>query len=370
MTTDLLIIGAGPYGLAVAAQAKSNRLKFELLGNPMDAWREHMPDGMFLRSGARWHLDPLEKKTFQAFVAEHMLAPKEFTPIPRSLFLAYVRWFCDAYELEPRTQKVVLLTYSAGRFQAQLEDGGTVTATRVVICPGFRPFLNLEHPVAGRPGVLHTDHFTRFEQARGQRVIVVGGRQGAFEWAALLAEAGAREVHVVHRHPTPRFAPSDWDWLDPYMEQAERTPGWYAGLNDQQRQDLAKRFWDEGRLKLEPWLGPRLDRPEIQLWPEREVVDWDGQAATLEPEGTIAADRVVLATGFRMDIERLNYLCPETILSSIRTRNGYPCLKENFESSLPGLYFTSFASTQDFGPFFGFVRGCPATARILVNSLG
>lgn len=369
MITDLLIIGAGPYGLAVAAQAKARGLRFEILGRAMDAWSEHMPKGMFLRSGASWHLDPLERRTFRAFVAERQLSSPEYTPIPRSLFLEYAKWFREGYELKPRSQSVVRLRCLREGYLAELEGGDSVTASRVVICAGFRPFVNLEHPLAGRPGVFPTDQFTQFEGARNQRVMVVGGRQAAFEWAAMLAEAGASEVHVVHRHPTPRFTPSNWDWVDSYMEELERSPGWYSKLTLEQRQDLAKRFYDEGRLKLEPWLWPRLDRPEVKLWPKREVVAWDGRIAELDNKVTIDVETVILATGFRMDLTRLEYLCPESVLTKLATRQGYPCLSETFESSLPGLYFTSYASTQDFGPFFGFVRGCPATARILVGSL-
>jgi hypothetical protein len=46
--TDLLIIGAGPFGLAVAAYAKHSRLEHPLVGTPMESWKENMPKGMYL----------------------------------------------------------------------------------------------------------------------------------------------------------------------------------------------------------------------------------------------------------------------------------------------------------------------------------
>jgi cation diffusion facilitator CzcD-associated flavoprotein CzcO len=49
---QLLIIGAGPYGLATAAYAKYRGLDFLLLGKLMGFWKHHMPKGMFLRTSA------------------------------------------------------------------------------------------------------------------------------------------------------------------------------------------------------------------------------------------------------------------------------------------------------------------------------
>jgi 2-polyprenyl-6-methoxyphenol hydroxylase-like FAD-dependent oxidoreductase len=50
MDTDVLIIGAGPFGLAVAAQAAHEGIEHIVTGKPMEFWRRNMPKGMFLRS--------------------------------------------------------------------------------------------------------------------------------------------------------------------------------------------------------------------------------------------------------------------------------------------------------------------------------
>jgi hypothetical protein len=89
----------------------------------------------------------------------------------------------------------------------------------------------------------------------------VGGRQSAFEWAALLAEKGAEEVHVVHRHDPPVFETSDWGFTDELMGLTAEIPGWFRNLPAPEREAIARRFWAEGRLKLEPWLTPRLENP-------------------------------------------------------------------------------------------------------------
>ncbi|HJQ30074.1 MAG TPA: hypothetical protein VJ827_12090 [Rubrobacter sp.] len=46
--TPLLVIGAGPYGLATAAYARRVGIEPLVVGQPMAFWRDNMPSGMFL----------------------------------------------------------------------------------------------------------------------------------------------------------------------------------------------------------------------------------------------------------------------------------------------------------------------------------
>ena len=57
-----------------------------------------------------------------------------------------------------------------------------------------------------------------FAAARDARLLIVGGRQSAYESAALAADHGAARIDVVHRHPTPRFARVSWAFVDPYID--------------------------------------------------------------------------------------------------------------------------------------------------------
>ena len=81
---------------------------------------------------------------------------------------------------------------------------------------GYSCFPHIpEELAAGLPAdiVSHTLDFADPSRATGKSVLIVGGRQSAFEWAALLADAGAQEVHISHRHPSPAFAEADWSWF-------------------------------------------------------------------------------------------------------------------------------------------------------------
>ena len=262
-----------------------------------------------------------------------------------------------------------------GRFVATLESGRRVSADAVVAAPGISHFTVIPEWV-GRslsPGRwTHTCHLVRFDQLRGKRVLIVGGRQSAFEWAALLADGDAAEIHVVYRHYTPEFAASDWHFVDPLMDLTATVPGWFRNLPSEEREAIAKRFWAEGRLKLEPWLTPRLEKPSVHRWPNTSVTACeeapDGEIeARLSTGERLAVDHVVLATGYKPDMREVPYL--SGVIDRMELADGFPVLDDHFQSSVPGLFVTGFPATRDFGPFFGFVRGCPVAATLTTAGL-
>jgi hypothetical protein len=373
----LAIIGAGPYGLAVAARAARRGVDYSLFGRPMEFWERNMPRGMLLRSSADWHLDPNEIETFETFLASRGIGKHEVDPIPVEIYVEYARWFAGRVGLRPDASLVRRLDRRDGRFELELDDGRVVTARNVVVAPGFRPFSNVPaDAVDGLPvgRFAHTSDLDDLEVVRGKRCVIVGGRQSAFETAALACEHGAAAVHVVHRHETPRFETSEWTWVDDLMRLSEEIPGWFRSLPAEQRQAVHDRFWAEGRLKLEPWLWPRLSPDVVRLHPRTSVARWsvsreDDLLATLDTGETLAADFAILATGYRVRVDRVSFLSRETILPDLDVDDGYPVLGEYFESSVPGLYFTGLPAMKAFGPFFGFVRACPAAGRILVDRI-
>src|ERR1700737_3337868 len=47
---ETAIIGAGPYGLSLAAHLRHRGLSYEMFGQPMQSWSAFMPKGMLLKS--------------------------------------------------------------------------------------------------------------------------------------------------------------------------------------------------------------------------------------------------------------------------------------------------------------------------------
>jgi cation diffusion facilitator CzcD-associated flavoprotein CzcO len=371
----LLVVGAGPYALSVAALAREHGIDTVVLGRPMGFWRENMPEGMFLRSGPDWHLDASGIHTFEAFMEERGIGPEEIDPIPISVFLDYADWFRMAKGIDVREELVGTLAKVNGGFDASLRSGEHIRADAVVAAPGIRHYAHVPGWASSLPrgSASHTCDLVRFDDMAGARVLIIGGRQSAYEWAALLREGGAERIDLVHRHDIPRFERVSWKFVDPHIEQTVAVPGYWRNLPESQQQAVTRRFWEVGRLTLEHWLTPRLDWEGIYRWPGTEVAEITAAGCggalrvRLSSGARLHVDRVVLASGYQADLSKIPYLAE--VVKEIEVSNGFPVLGNAFQTSLGGLYITGFSATQDFGPFFGFVKGSPAAATLIVRDL-
>ena len=354
-----------------------------VVGRPLGFWTDNMPEGMYLRSGPDWHLDASGVHTFEAFLEERGLVAGEVDPVPLAVFLDYARWFQrqKGVVVDERLVRSVSLDGDAGpgsgmnghRFQVRLDDESELLADAVVAAPGVRYFQNLPTWSGGLPAGLcsHTCDLVRFHDFEGARVLIVGGRQSAYEWAALIGEHGAERVDIVHRHEVPRFDRVSWRFADQYVERTVAFPGWWRSLAPSDQEAIARRFWEVGRLTLEWWLTPRLQGERFHRRPGTEVVNarTGGSAVLVQlSDGTeLAVDRIVLATGYKADLARVPYL--SEVLALIAVADGFPLLDDAFQTSLSGLFMPGFTGTRDFGPFFGFTKGCPAAAELVVRGL-
>ena len=371
---QLLVIGAGPYALSIAALARERGIGSVVLGRPMGFWRENMPEGMFLRSGPDWHLDGAAVHTLEAYLEEQGIRPGEVDPIPIGVFLDYADWFKRAKGIEVREEFVDTLVKADGRFEATLRSGERIRADAVVAAPGIRHYASVPGWASSLPPGLaaHTCDLVRFDDMAGARVLIIGGRQSAYEWAALSREHGAARIDIVHRHDIPRFERVSWKFVDAHVEQTLAVRGYWRNLPKSEQDAVARRFWEVGRLTLEYWLTPRLAWDGIRRWPGTEVVEvtpvGDDELRVLLSNGTgLVVDRVVFGSGYRADLTKVPYLAG--VLKHVKVSNGFPVLDEAFQTSLDGLYVTGFSATQDFGPFFGFVKGSPAATTLIVRDL-
>jgi thioredoxin reductase len=374
LKTGLLIIGAGPYGLAAAAYAGHLDVEHVLVGNPMSFWRDHMPAGMLLRSPLDWQIDSLQRRTLRAFLQERQIPSAAAEPLPVEEFRAYADWFQEGYALAPLPIWISQLERVDGGFLATA-DSEQILADSVVLTPGFAPFAHIPSELQrlvpeGRYS--HTCDEVSFERLRARRYLIVGGRQSAYEWAALLAEAGARRVHISHRHAQPHFDASDWSWVAAMIDATASERGWWRNLPEAEREAIRQRFWAEGRLKLEPWLPARLSPKTVQCHANTTLTSCDQNAAGeldvhLDSGATLTVDHVIFATGYRVETSELPLLEHPSIKPYVQSVDGFPLLDEDFQTSVEGLYMAGLPATRDFGPFFGFVSGAPLAARIIVG---
>jgi cation diffusion facilitator CzcD-associated flavoprotein CzcO len=90
---SLLIIGAGPFGLTMAAYAQHKKIKYIVLGKAMDFWKNNMPKGMYLRSACDWHCDPFDQDTFECYLESRNSTAADVEPLALDFYLSYVEWF-------------------------------------------------------------------------------------------------------------------------------------------------------------------------------------------------------------------------------------------------------------------------------------
>jgi cation diffusion facilitator CzcD-associated flavoprotein CzcO len=376
----LLIIGAGPYGLAMATYARQKHIEHVTLGKTMDFWKSNMPNGMYLRSACDWHYDPFNEDTFERYLETKNLKPVEAEPLALDFYLSYVEWFVQQKGLEILPAWVQKLNYvydASPFFEAVLQDGKTLTARNVVLALGFRYFRNVPEFCSclfpsGR--CAHTCDLVDLAPLKGKRVLIIGGRQSAFEWAALLNEQGTDTVSIIYRHSTPAFQPSDWSWVNPLVDAMVEDPGWFRHLSEEEKAQINQRMWAEGRLKLEPWLAARISRDAIKLFPQSHVTGCkelpNGELQVSLDCATIVVDQIILATGYKVNVAQVPLLAEGNIMTRLEIRNGFPVLDEQFQSNMPGLFFTSMCATQDFGPFFAFTAGIRTSAKLIGSALG
>ena len=343
----------------------------------MEFWRKHMPKGMYLRSACDWHLDPQNKHTIEKFLETHGKTSRDVEPLSLDFYLSYVDWFQQQKNIQPLPVYIQQLDHSSNTFIATTADGGTIRARRVALAPGFKHFPNVPDELKNRLPAgrfQHTCEFTNFSNSAGRRYLIVGGRQSAYEWAALLVEAGVTAVHIAHRHESPTFEEADWSWVNDLVDKIVENPSWFRNLSQPEKDQITHRMWAEGRLKLEPWLSPRLQTDRVHVWPRTEVLSCreqeDGALQVKLTNGeTVVVDQIVLATGYKVNIAQLPILASGNILSMLKTRNGFPELDDHFETSVPGLFITSMPAGQDFGPFFGFTIAVRASAQLICDAL-
>lgn len=377
--SQLLIIGAGPFGLALAAQVTGDGIDCEIVGRPMDFWRANMPAGMYLRSDADWHYDAADVHTIERFLEEANLPPEAADPFPIGLYLEYAEWFRVQKRLEPQPRSVECLDYDAERhrFIASLDDGSTLMARNAVVALGAGYFSHVPPELAALlpPGrYAHTRDMVEFSELAGRRVLIVGGRQSAFEWAALIQESGAECVYLSYRHQTPSFEHAHWDWVADLVRSIGSDPAWYRRLTADEKEKLSARMFAEGRLKLEPWLSPRIPPDKVKQFPGTVITgcvatNADRLEVTLSDDSRLDVHNVVLATGYKPDVVRIPFLAKGSVFARLATRDGFPALDERMQSSVPGLYFTSACAIGDFGPFFGFTVAVRASARLIGNAI-
>jgi NADPH-dependent 2,4-dienoyl-CoA reductase/sulfur reductase-like enzyme len=381
---DVVIVGAGPYGLSAAAHLRRlGGLDVRVFGEPMSFWAG-MPEGMLLRSA--WdacHIGfPDGDFTLDRYKLE---SGREFgKPVPLDVFIDYGRWFQQQAVPDVDRRRVTNVERGPAGFRVLLEDGETVHAARVVVAAGIEAFPSRPAAFDGFSPelVTHSSEHRDLSSFTGQRVLVVGGGQSALESAALLHETGAN-VEVIARteqitwlhggvvqRRLGRFKPLLYAQTDvgpAGLSRLVALPALFCRLPRPMQSKMAYRAIRPAGAR---WLIDRL--ADVPITTSRGVLDahptTNGLRLALDDGTHRTADHVILGTGYKVDIATYDFLAPE-LTNAVRRINGYPILHKGLESTVPGLHFLGAPAAWSLGPTMRFVSGSWYAATQLARHL-
>jgi FAD-dependent urate hydroxylase len=381
---EVVIIGAGPYGLSSAAHLKAKGLAVRVFGRPMEFWADKMPQGMLLRSPrpASTISDPTNACTLEAYEAATNTAPE--VRVPLSTFVNYGQWFQRQLASDLDHREVASIETVDDGFQTLLQDGSSIRSERVVVAAGIAPFQRI--PQIFKPFttdmVSHCYSGVNVAGFSGKKVAIIGAGQSALECAALLHEAGA-EVDIISRNPELR-----WIGMHKWLHQLGPISSTLYSKHDVGPIGISRLVAMPNLLKRLPlslrdkirtravrsagsnWLPARLTNVTKRIG--RSVAEAKQVGSRMElklDDGAVCSvDHVLLGTGYSVDLSRYPFL-PKQTLNQVRMLDGYPLLTSGFRSSVPGLHFVGATAARSFGPLVYFVTGTEFSSRALTSHI-
>jgi lysine/ornithine N-monooxygenase len=382
---DIAVIGAGPYGLSVAAHLAGRNVR--TFGAPMETWRTRMPPYMFLRSD--WEETSLAAPGNLGSIDRwaRIAGEEREEPIPLQKFLRYAEWFRKTFAPEGEPSDAAALERDGDGYRLTTAAGAEFAARQVVVAVGAVPFAYAPGPLGEAVGdrVSFATSLQDYEPYRGRSVVVVGGGQGGLESASLAARAGA-DVELVVRSSLRWFADREphkprgrlhqrlyriaypvVGYGPPPLNRLALHPDAFAALPQGARRRVAARILRAGGS---PWLREEVEREvHVTEGVAVEGIEQNGGVRLRLSDGTLReADAVILAAGFRFSLERLGFLS-EALRKRIALDEGRPVLDRWFRSTEKGLLFVGFAAEHRFGPVARFIPGTRFTANRVRESL-
>jgi thioredoxin reductase len=391
-SVDVAVIGAGPYGLSIAAHLRARNVAFRIFGTPMSSWRNRMAAGTLLKSFgfASSLYDPGSAFTLAHFCQEQGRPYSDVVdPLSLETFIAYGMEFQRRFVPDLEQTDVVSLARSPKGFTLTTQTGELVSARRVIIAVGITYFGYIPPVFADLPEqfISHSSRHTEVSEFSGRTVAVIGAGASAADLAGLLQEAGARTHMIARRNSIHFHDPPD---PDPrpllhriIMPRSGLGQGWPARLCT----DLPLVFHTlPAKLRLRAL--QRLNGPAPGWFAKSKVVghvtlhlsttlkeaskNENGVHLLLtQHDGTakeLHVDHVIAATGYKVRMQSLNFLDPD-LRGRMKTVDDTPVLNTNFESSILGLYFVGLAAAPSFGPLCRFAYGAKFTSNRIARHL-
>lgn len=389
-STNITIVGAGPYGLSIAAHLKQLGLPFRIVGSPMHTWRTHMPKGMHLKSAglSATLFDPERKFSLKEYCRQNDIPYEdEGLPISLELFTKYGIAFQKKFAPHLEEAKLVNLKKQGDTFELTLDNGDQFTSRKVVLAVGIDYFRYIP-PVLQELDEVHFSHSSQhhdLSRFRGQDVAIIGSGSSAIDMAVLLNEIGAKPVLFARRtalnfnHKEGRIRGF---WSRIMAPMSGLGPGWknlicasfpglFRFLPDQSRIHIAKDFLGPSGAWF---IQERLNKVPLKMGQQIvSAYSTDNKAQLLfkDPNhklSEIRVDHVIAATGYKADVNGISFLDTD-IKDQLALIGNTPRLSKNFESSVEGIYFAGPSTVNNFGPLMRFALGAGYASKKISQHL-
>ncbi len=392
-TKEVIVIGAGPYGLSAAAHLQHAGADPYVIGQPMAFWKKNMPGGMLLRSKTEASNIAAPQKRLSILGYQKATGCKVPDPVPIEDFIAYGDWFQKQIVPNLDTRRVQDVSYDGKLFHLTLHDGDELQSKSVILALGIGPFFQRPEQFADIPRELapHSSDFNECSRFKGKRVAVLGRGQSALESAALLHESGA-EVQILTRDPGLIYRPYAWKkHIFRALTSGPLLPLSYkvippTDLGDvwtsrkMANPELFRRQTPEDQEKLlracaRPigayWLEPRLKdvRLKTSVSVNCAAVVGNQLRIDLSDGSAETVDFVVCATGYRIDISKYEILDSSLQRKIQKTSLGYPVLDTTLQTTVPGLYMAGVIGEKTLGPTLRFVTGTSNAGPRLASAI-
>ena len=387
--SDVLVIGAGPFGLSISAHLRHRGVEHTIVGRPMDTWRTHMPLGLFLKSEPYGSAMSAAAQGYDVATYSRLHGFDDYVdrvgPLSLERFLGYADWFTDQLVPDVRDLTVTNVTPADGGFKVEFAEEGAMFARQVIVATGLLPYVYIPGELSGLPADLmtHSSVHARLDQFSGRRVAVIGAGQSALQTGALLQEAGAEVQVIARRHDLIwEVAVPEKLRLPDYLLRppSKLCEGWGCAFADSP--DAFRLLPESVRVRkaltsFGPkgawWLRDRVeDVVDVLTGHRLTSAEPHGGGVRLHLDGpkrsSIEADHVIAGTGFRVDVSRLTYLSEE-IQAGLTTRGNCPLVNRAGESSIAGMYFAGALTSVSLGPGVRFISGTHQTAPQLARSV-
>jgi putative flavoprotein involved in K+ transport len=368
--TEVIVVGAGPAGLATAGALRHHGIGSVVLERDAvgASWRKHY-DRLHLHT-VRWlsHLPGYKMpRRYGAWVA-------------RDDVVEYLEDYVDAHNLDVRTGvEVEGLERDGDDWRVQTSDGDFV-APRVVIATGY----NRHQHLPDWPGLetytgelIHSGDYRNPDPYAGKTVLVVGTGNSGAEICVDLIEGGAKHVQLSVRTPPTvllrdtngvpgqalgvvfrRLPVPVMDRVWPLIQKTAVGDLSEHGLPLPPRGAYSKFMRDDVTPILDVGLVPLVKQDKVEI--VAAVESFDGDDVVLADGRRIQPDAVIAGTGFRRGLEPL-----VGDLGLVEPQKGRPTVHgPETHPSAPGIHFIGYTN-----PISGMFREIAIDARRIAKEI-